>query len=424
VIVSLSGLLVAAVLSAAAQQTGSVQPVSNTNQPQLLTIEQALALAEQYNPQLQASRVQIEGSSAAIVTAKAYPNPSANFLLGNQSIRLPSTVPGLLQHYAVAQPVEIPSARSSRIAAARIGRESSEYSLEGVRLGIRAAVKQSFYQVLREKGEHQLAQENLQLVEDLRRRVQVQVDAGEAAKLELTRADAELATARTLVRSTQLQYVTAVSALRAVVSAPLGENIELQGATHAPVPLPALNELRDELLAHHPSISQADAEVRRAREILKNERALRIPEPLLQAEYERQPDLQFYRVGLSLPLPLWQKREGPIAEAVAAIRRAEALARERRLEIRAALDNAYGQYQIANEQVSSLETGALKQAEAAVAAAEAAYRFGERGIIEVLDAQRVLHGVRQDYLNAQFDRQSALIQLEQLRAIDLERKQP
>ena len=46
--------------------------------------------------------------------------------------------------------------------------------------------------------------------------------------------------------------------------------------------------------------------------------------------------------------------------------------------------------------------------------AEAAYRFGERGILEVLDAQRVLRAVRQDLLLARYELQSALIELDVL----------
>jgi cobalt-zinc-cadmium efflux system outer membrane protein len=86
------------------------------------------------------------------------------------------------------------------------------------------------------------------------------------------------------------------------------------------------------------------------------------------------------------------------------------------VEVIAALEGAYGRYQVAGQQVSQFETGVLKQAEAALQAAEAAYRFGERGVLEVLDAQRVLRGARLDFLNAQFDRQTALNDLEQLRA--------
>jgi len=90
----------------------------------------------------------------------------------------------------------------------------------------------------------------------------------------------------------------------------------------------------------------------------------------------------------------------------------------RRIELSAGLERAYGQYQIGRQQVASFEQGVLREAEVAVRAAEAAFRFGERGIIEVLDAQRVLRTVRMDFLNAQYDLQAALIEVEQLRVAD------
>jgi cobalt-zinc-cadmium efflux system outer membrane protein len=82
----------------------------------------------------------------------------------------------------------------------------------------------------------------------------------------------------------------------------------------------------------------------------------------------------------------------------------------------AALERAYDQYQINNQQVEGLQAGSLREAEAAVEAARSAYKFGERGIVEVLDAQRVLQGVRSDLLEALFARRSALIDLEELGA--------
>ena len=56
--------------------------------------------------------------------------------------------------------------------------------------------------------------------------------------------------------------------------------------------------------------------------------------------------------------------------------------------------------------------------------AEAAYRLGERGILDYLDAQRVFRSVSIDYLNARFDRQTALIDLERLRATELKDNLP
>jgi outer membrane protein, heavy metal efflux system len=131
------------------------------------------------------------------------------------------------------------------------------------------------------------------------------------------------------------------------------------------------------------------------------------------------PDLRFFRAGVAITLPFVNRRQGPVAQATAELTRASSVRSAVEVEIRGAIERAYNAYQIATQQVDSFESGVLRGAQAAVDAAEAAFRFGERGIIEVLDAQRVLRSVRQDFLNAQYDRESALIELEQLRAIEI-----
>lgn len=388
------------------------------------TVEKALALAEQYNPQLRLAAAQTEGARAGILTARARPNPDLILGAGRQHATKDSAIPGAGQLLSFSQPIDLPSVRRARINAAEEGRASSEFALSEIRLAVRAAVRQTFYQVLRRKAEVELARDNLKLIEDLQRRIQVQVRVGEAARLELVRADAEVATARIAVRSAQLQLVNAVSALRAAVSAPLGENVNPVGQLDPPAVLPALETMREEVLEHHPALAQAQAEIRRATARLETEKAMRTPQPSLRADFERQPDLNLYRFGVSLPLPLWNRRRGEIGEAVAALHQANAAAEVRRVEIAAALERAYGLYQVAGQQVSAFEEGTLKEAEAALRAAEAAYRFGERGILEVLDAQRVLRTARQEFLNAQFDRQAALIELEQLQAFGPGGKKP
>lgn len=383
-----------------------------------ITLDEALAIAEEHHPQLRAASAQIEGAQAGITTASAYPNPEFNLLSGNQHLRMNTSVPGMLQHYSFSQPIDLPKVRRPRIQAAQLGRTSSEYAMDEARLAVRGAVKQAFYEALRRKGEVGLAIENLRLIEDLRRRIQLQVNVGEAAKLELIRAHAELATARTAARSAELRLVTAIAALRAAMNAPFQDNLDPQGDLDPPQILPPLDELRREVLSRHPAVAQAKTEIQRANALLDHEKALRLPQPVLRGEFEQQPDLGFFRLGVSVPLPVWNRREGPINEAVANLRRAEAIAEYRQLQISSELERAYRQYEVANQQVAAYEDGVLEEAAAALRAAEAAFRFGERGIIEVLDAQRVLRNVRIDYLNARFDRQAALIELEQLRAID------
>ena len=81
-----------------------------------------------------------------------------------------------------------------------------------------------------------------------------------------------------------------------------------------------------------------------------------------------------------------------------------------------ALEGAWRQYEITLTQVIALENGILREAEAALKVAEAAYRFGERGILDYLDAQRVFRIARNELIAARYDLQLAVIEIERLRA--------
>jgi cobalt-zinc-cadmium efflux system outer membrane protein len=420
--------------AAGAQDTPGIQISSGTPAPkvpqaaltstpsttpmQRLTLEEALHLAELYNPRLKVAGAQREGALAGITTARAYPNPEFKFMAGQQSAFLNSAITGAYQDYAVNQPIELPSVRNSRIEAAQLGSSASVLSLDEARLAVRAGVKQAFYGVLRRRDELGLTQENLRLIEELRRRIQVQVQVGEAARLELIRAESEVATARVLVNSARLRTVAAIAALEATLGVPLAGGFEAQGTLEQPPVLPPVETLETEMLGKHPAIAQAQMLVRRSEVLLQNEKAQRIPRPAIEGEIERMPDSYVSRIGVVVPLPFWNRREGNIAQAVAAVREAQAVASQRRVDLTASLEVAYEQYQVTGQQIASFQQGVLVEAEAAVRAAEAAYRFGERGILDVLDAQRVLRSVRTDFLNAQYDRQAALIELERLRAVD------
>ncbi len=383
-----------------------------------LSLDQALALAEQNSPLLKGALATVDRAHAGIQTARTYTNPTVEFLAGHQSARsvaIPG-IPGFLQHYSASQAIEIPSERRTRILAAQFSLAGYEYQLAGIRLSVVADVRRSFYDVLRRKEQVSYAKDNLALVENLRRRVSLEVQVGEKGKLELTRAEAEFARARAAVNSAEVELANSRAILKAVMGTPSDEEFDPQGTPEEPVHLAPLPELRIQVLSTHPALSESTARTAEAQAMVKHELARRLPQPSVYGEYERQPDLAFYRFGVNVPLPLWDKRKGPIAEAKAEVNRSRASARQRELEILAMLDRAFDQYQIRDQQVQSLQAGSLREAQAAVDAALSAYRYGERGILEVLDAQRVLQGVRTDLLDALFARQSALIDLEELGA--------
>ncbi|MBY0400561.1 TolC family protein [Myxococcota bacterium] len=424
----LVAIVLAATLIASSAGVGAEPlPEEISENPQLsveLDLETALAFAEMESPRLRAVESQVEGARFGVVTARQYPNPEAIASSGRQIGREPGNPNGVLGVVEIAQPIDLPTVRRPRIRGAEAGVTGSEHALAETRLVVRANVKQAFFDALRRRAEFALAGKNEQVFQDIRDRVALQHAVGEVPRFELTRADAELSVAVNTTNSARLRVAQAIAMLRAAVGVPLPAELQPVGELPEPPVLPPIEVLRREVLERYPAIARADAAVARARAQLQQERALRFAQPSVRAGFEREPQIENYRVGISIPIPIFNQRRGQIGEAEAALQQANLAAELVRIEVRAAIDAAHGRYEVARAQIAQFEGGLLRQAESALAVAEAAFRFGERGFIDVLDAQRVLRNVRNDFLTARFDRQSALIEIERLRAVSPEAPQP
>lgn len=380
-----------------------------------LTLAEALELAEKHSPVLTHSAATVQAAQAAVTTARAFPNPELELSGGSSKPRQTGLESGRVETVGLAQPIELPGLRSSRRSMADAGVSASEAALRQTRLELRSRIKLSFFEALRRQDEAGVAAENRALLYLLRNRVKLKVEVGESPRYELIKAEAEALAADNAFRSAQLRVNQAKSVLRGLIGAPL-DGIELAHEPTANTEAPPLETLEQELLAQHPQLRLVEAETRRAQARIDMERAARLPQPTLKLNTERNPDARQWMVGVALPLPLWNRRDGPIGEAVAGLHQSEAEAERVRLALLTELEQVYSRYQIARSQVKTFETGLLKEAESAMKVAEAAYRYGERSILDYIDAQRVLRATRLDFIHARYELQAALIELDKLRA--------
>lgn len=404
--------LISKLLSAAALCCGILPPASATP----LTLPEALALAERHSPALRSANSLVHGAHAALDSARAFPNPEVEY--GSGTSRLNPAMPqtGNNSMIALSQPLELPGVRNSRQRAAEAGVTAGDALYDDARINLHAQVKQAFLEVLRRQEESQLAEEGRALLAQIRSRVSLRVEVGESPRYELIKAEAESLSAEHIAQSAEIKIIQAKDRLRTLIGATLPGQYDIAPAPLMPTELPTLEQLREEMLARHPQLKVAQAESLRASARLDQERNLRFPQPTLKWAAERHPDVNLWRVGIALPLPLWDQRNGPIGEAQASFERAEADNSRSRLDLLGELDQAYGRYQIARRQTRIFETGLMRDAETALKVAEAAYRYGERGILDYLDAQRVFRATRTDYLNARYELQYALVDIERLRA--------
>ncbi|MEW5944127.1 MAG: TolC family protein [Pseudomonadota bacterium] len=391
---------------------------------QPLTLTEVLALAEAANPGLKAVEAQSAAAEAALLGARAWPNPEVEIAGGRSRSRQIGGVSGDNRLVGLAQPLELAPLRDARRITAEAGSGAAAAALAQARAELRAQVKQAYYEVLRRRDESALTAENRALLRKIRDLVKVRTEVGEAARYELVKAEAEALAAESAAESALFRVSQAQSALRALVAAPLPEPLELAAPSAAVAALPPLDALREQMRQRQPALARAEAETRRAQGRIDFERSLRLPQPTVKLSAEQDPDMRQLRLGVALPLPLWNQRQGPIGEAVAGLHQAEAESRRLGLALDDALNQAYSRHGIARRQIETFEAGLLKDAETALKVAEAAYRFGERGILDYLDAQRTYRTVRLDYLNARYELLATQTEIERLCATEFAGEKP
>ena len=377
-----------------------------------LDVEQLTQLVLAHNPQLRAARLGVDAAQAGITSASALPNPRLEWHQGQRQL-LP-TPQQALRGWGLALPLENPLLRRARIDAAESTLGLSRQLLAGQRNDLVAQLRARVSEAVLHQLEAETASEALALLEQVRERVRVRVESGEAARYEIIKADAEVIHARERQRTAQLQAEQTLLEINRLAAGQLPARWKLQGSFHDGLDLPDLAQLQAQAEQLNPELAALRREHERALAQARSARASRWPGMELRYHDQREDQARIQQWGVAMQLPLLDQRRGPVAEADAEVERSLTRMNGRQQELRQQVLLAWRALDIARLRVEALSQGVLRDAEAALRVAQAAYRFGERGILDVLDAQRVLRGVRSDLLQARYQQQLARIALDQL----------
>lgn len=392
----------------------SAFPVAKADNPERsFTIDQLVSFVLANSPALEAGRRSVELATAGVTTASALPNPRFE-LDGGRASASSTTSAGNLTTMGVSQLIENPALRSARINTALYGEQSSLQSLRLTRNELVAQVRIRAYEYLLRREEALAAADALELLEQIRERVKLRVETGEAGRYELIKSDAEIVNARQREQTARLQIAQAAISINRLAAGRLPAGWTLAAQLSESTEVPPLANLKDTALRENPELRALEADLERNQSRISEAIASRLPGVEFRVRQSREPDVRHDIVGISVQIPLLDQKRGPRAEAIAERERTLARLEGRRAELMQQLELASNSVEIARVRIKALSEGAMRDAEAALRVAEAAYRFGERGILEVLDAQRVLRAVRQDLLLARFQLQASLTELETL----------
>ena len=362
------------------------------------------------HPGLQKAREEVRKNEAELRIAKQYPNPQAEGTLSREK-EIPGPETGLAYTVALSQTLEWPGRRARKQEAARFGIDSAKKLVTNEELNVIARLRELFYRMLADEHFVKVARENLDSAKQLLDLVEKRVRLGESRQIELIKAQVEF---YSLEREHEKARLT-LSGDRQVLNQFLLENLPpdftVTGKFTALDETIPLMRWREAALAAHPLLAAQNAALRQAESILSAERQAWMPDVTVKVFHNRDIDLIATGGGISIPLPLWNRKGGEVDKAAAARRQAEAELSLTRQELETKLAAQYSLYMVARRQVESFQKNILPQAAESLRLAEFTYRQGETGLLELLDSRRVYRTTEEDYFKALLEYWLARVEL-------------
>jgi cobalt-zinc-cadmium efflux system outer membrane protein len=364
---------------------------------------QVLATVLARHPQVRALRLELESARRLERGANL---PHAPIVLLSPEL----TTGGVGEQFLLQQPLELNGARQARARIARaeyaLMRAQAELELNDLLADALAAYHEYAYRAQIAA----VAQEALQLAEQTREKIRLQVEVGARAGIDLIQADIERERVRQHAALRQAEAAAALERLRAALGGVSPD--EVATADTRATPTPSLSP--DTPLAVRIEQARLQAAQAQAQQI----RVEGIPDLGVQVRIERFRDARTrpaFGLSVSLPFLDYGARQQQLR---AQQQRAEAQ-QQRLLAARVRYEGeraaAQQRYEQARARAEAYQQRIMPQAEQLVQATQTGLEVGQISILQLLEAQRTARQVREETLMAAMELKLAEIELRRLR---------
>ncbi len=394
----------------------SLTPVlhAQKTQEKALTLEKCTDIALQNNPLILSSLQQYQASLARVNQARAFAQPSLNWDSDLQDKFLGFSNAGEW-YFGISQPFEFPT---KQILRGRIASKESEELLQEIdllKLDIVYLVKQAFYGLLLSEENRAYAQQNLELSKDFLQKAQFKFESGDIAKVEVLRAQVEVAKAENVLRRIHIEVQLAKANLNYLMARRKYEPLEVVGELKGKQATLDLESLKKLAFSFRPEMKKIRFSLER--QSLQKSFATQTYLPDFEIGVNRHRvagEGQWWDFTLSFNIPLffWQPVRGEIAEARANIRALNKDLEHLENAIALEVEDAYLNAVAATSQIEMFEESILQQAEEVYNMFSYSYQEGEISSIELIDARRTLIEAQTSYADALFNYRLAIAALE------------
>lgn len=371
----------------------STPPVTESVVP--LTLKAALGLALGANPELAAAAHELEAVEAMILQAQVRPNPEiATSIEDTRSATR-------LTKLQLSQPVELGGKRAARINAAERGRDAASAELDTKHAEIRAVVVTTFFDVLVAQERLRLAQASVELAKRVSIAASRRVMAGKVSPVEEIRARVAEATVKVELTLSESELASARKRLAGTWGNTRPRFERAEGNLDTLPLLHTLADLNSRLIAS-PSLLRARVEIDHRLALAEIERSQRIPDVTVTLGVQRNRDLGLNQavLGVSIPIPVFDRNQGNLLEALYRTDKARDELSATRIRLFNVLAQAHESLHAARQEVELLQRDILPGAQSVYDAATKGFELGKFSFLEVLDAQRTSFQSQSQYLRA------------------------
>lgn len=358
-------------------------------------LSEATVLTLQANPDLAVAMRGREIESGQQLQAASRPNPTLSGQV--QDLRSQNRVTTI----AISQKLETADKRDKRMVAAGAAFDIAEVDIHIAQAEISAKTYAAFYQVLAAQQAQKLAQELLEIATTTKDTTTKRVLAGKISPVEETKAKVAEASLKIDLANSNQQLAISKQRLASLWAKSEGQtDYVVVGELENLKELPKQSELMAQL-ADSPRLKKAALAIQEKQAISNIELSKQTPDVTVSLGAQRNEELGGITqamIGLSIPIPVFDKNQGNLLSAKA--REYQSIDEKTALEnqLQTELKDAYSRRQLQVEASNMYKQDILQGAQSAYEAARKGFEYGKFSFLEVLDAQRTLFQAKMQFI--------------------------
>lgn len=368
----------------------------------IITLNDAVAKAISASPRIKARAAGISAAKGLREQADYWPNPNvgieAEDVAGSGQF---SGINGAEITYGVSQRIETGGKRASRITVAEHDIALAQIETDIERLNLIRDVHVAYTDAVAAQEILQFSKDRKILAEQVYATVKKRVNTAREPEIQQSKANIGVASATFNMSRAERELQHTKHVLSSLWAGHNG-HFKLDDENFYNLQLPPTEQEVELLLDSTPYLRRWDTEYQRRASVIDVEKSQAIPDPTIAVGVRdlRGAGEQAFMVGLSIPIPVFNTNQGNITKARNDALQAKSQGLDAELTLRNEVFQHLEDLTNAYEEAETLKRDIVPSAKKAFRLSREGYQAGKFPYLEVLDAQRTLFEVKEQYVDA------------------------